>query len=575
MRESSPALPIAVKLLRASPLLSGLGDDDLDSMASAVTWFELPGGAALFAEGDHADAAYLVSKGRLEAHSGDRLLRVIGPGEMVGEAALVDGGVRSASITAVRDTLLARLASDDLDRLALRCPTLALGIARSVASRFRPEMPHSVRLRAPHLVAVVALCDSVDAHGFAEQVVAACPASVQALTTRVDADPDLRRLEAECDLLVVSVEDPSAAEPILRQADLVLCIGRVGKRPARHALALLDEGTRPKQLVLLRSGGSAPTTAGWGPMSLDVAGSQPVVHVADGSHTDLERLGRRLTGRSVGLVLGGGGARGFAHIGVMRALTEAGIPIDRIGGSSMGSIIGAQIAMGWSADRLLDENVRGWSRRLLAELRWPALSVASGERAARLLRHFFGDRRIEDLVLDYFCTTADLSTSSLHVADRGVVADWVGASSAVPGLWPPSADSAGHLHSDGGVLDNVPTAVMRARHAGPVIASDVCSRQAPMLVNPAVGGIASLAPVRRRRGATGDKAPSLLELLNRSNLLASMQTWQHARSHADLYLTPPTENYGFASFDRVVELAELGYVSTMKALEDSDRHAFT
>ena len=563
----------AVAVLGSMPLFAEVPDEELLALAAGAHWCELPGGATLFREGDPADAAYVVASGRLEASSGDTVVRVIGEGEVTGEAGLLEAGSRSATVAAVRDSVLARIDSSDLERLATRHPGVALGLARSVAARLRVDPSVSRRLRPPCLVAAVAVADDVDLSAFVAALVAACPTDTTAVVVDGSAGTDTvaRAIELEVGAdLVVIVVSPDDVEWVCRQADLVVMVGRVGSRPSRTASSL-GAVTRPAQLLLTRRPGAAPTTRGWDSLADGVAANSPVVHVEDGSSADLARFGRCLTGRSVGVVLGGGGARGFAHIGVLRALAEAGVTIDRVGGSSMGSIIGAQLALGWSAERMLEENSSRWSRRMLAEVRWPSVSLASGERASALFRAIFGDRRIEELLLDYFCTTADLTASRLHIADRGPVADWVGASSAVPGLWPPSADSQGHLHSDGGILDNVPTAVMRSRSAGPVIAVDVCSQQAPMLVVPA-SGHAALAPLRRRRGtgADGGDAPSMLELLNRSNLLASVQSWQTARAHADLYLTPSTGTHGFASFDRVSELADLGYSSTLRQLTDVD-----
>ena len=232
----------------------------------------------------------------------------------------------------------------------------------------------------------------------------------------------------------------------------------------------------------------------------------------------------------------------------------------------MGAVIGAQFAMGLTPDEMLEANIAGWSRRRLLDFGLPTLSLLRGRGATRTIEGFFGDTQIEDLLLDYFCTTVDLSEFKLHLTRRGRVATWVRASASIPGLWPPLVDPEGHLHVDGGMLNNVPTDVMRGEQAGLVIGVDVCSRQSQMTVPRSVRSLpAGLALVRARRG--GQWFPSILDVLNRANLLASLQHQQSARLHADLFIAPPVEDEGFAAFDRVARLADIGYRSAVEVLE--------
>ena len=355
----------AVAVLGSMPLFAEVPAEELLALAAGAHWCELPGGATLFREGDPADAAYVVASGRLEASSGDTVVRVIGEGEVTGEAGLLEAGSRSATVAAVRDSVLARIDSSDLERLATRHPGVALGLARSVAARLRVDPSLSRRLPPPCLLAAVAVADDVDLSAFVAALVAACPTDTTAVVVDGSAGTDTvaRAIELEVGAdLVVIVVSPDDVEWVCRQADLVVMVGRVGSRPSRTASSL-GAVTRPAQLLLTRRPGAAPTTRGWDSLADGVAANSPVVHVEDGSSADLARFGRCLTGRSVGVVLGGGGARGFAHIGVLRALAEAGVTIDRVGGSSMGSIIGAQLALGWSAERMLEENSSRWSRR--------------------------------------------------------------------------------------------------------------------------------------------------------------------------------------------------------------------
>lgn len=569
----------AEDVLRGSPLLRDLDPNHVSSVLAAVSWCLVPSGTTLFEQGDPAEAVYVVVRGRLQVRKGTEVLVERGPGHLVGEAGLLTEGSRSATVCSIRDSIVARLSADDFAALARRLPGLALHVARSSAERVvhgaskQPSPP-------PRFISVVPGSSDVDIDAFASELAALTPEPSRTVVVSCDTVTQWQRslegperasrwesVEADASLVLAGVDVRELDDgAVLRHSDAVVVVAEVGEPPDRRSVAAVGACGRPVRLVLRRRGGSAPTLGHWR-NAVEERGDLAVSHVARNDVSGMARLARVLLGTAVGLVLGGGGARGFAHIGAVRALREAGVAIDLVGGSSMGAIIGAQVADGWPVERLLEENRSAWSRRLLARPRWPTISLSSGERVNRLLRSFFGDRRIEELALGFFCTTADLTQFRLNVVDRGPVADWVGASGSVPGLWPPLVDSDGHLHVDGGILDNVPTAVMKERMAGPVVAVDVCARQAEMRVTPpSLADTWGLSPLRRQSGTE----PSIVDLLGRSNLLASLQRWEEARSSADIYLTPQTAPHGFSSFDRVAELAELGYRSVVAQLENED-----
>jgi len=590
--------PDALEILAGTDLLGPASVDDIAAVADSVDWLRLDAGTELFAAGAVADGMYLVVRGRLESHIDNELLGEIGRGGTVGETALLGDTLRTASVRAVRDSVVARIPPDRVPELAGRSPGVSLGLARLVARR-AAAAPPAVRAAAPpRSIGVVALDGSDIAAELARSVTERLGRRLSArwITGRELAswaghggqDQVVARLaqaEDGCGALIVSFTHADAtsseraedgddlAATVLRQTDLVVGVAGARGQADRRMLAALGRVRRPLSLAVVHQPGQQPSgTARW----LAAVGAHTEVrghtHLRDGSIDDLDRLTRAVVGRSVGVVLGGGGARGFAHIGVLRALREAGLPIDLVGGTSMGAVMGAQVAMGLTPAEMLAVNTSAWSRDLLIEFGIPTLSLLRGRRATKVIDGFFGERRIEDLWLDYFCTTVDLSDFRLNVARRGVVGDWVRASASVPGLWPPIVDDDGHLHVDGGMLDNVPTDVMRASQAGTVIGVDVCNRQSPMRVAPVPMLPAGLSLLRARR--KGQWFPSILDVLNRTNLLASLQHHQAAERYADLFIAPPVEDEGFAAFDRVGKLAEIGYRTAAKVLEGADLSVF-
>jgi len=192
-----------------------------------------------------------------------------------------------------------------------------------------------------------------------------------------------------------------------------------------------------------------------------------------GVHEDIHRLARFVSGRAVGLVLAGGGARGFAHIGILKALTEAGVPIDQLGGTSMGAIIAAGVAAEWDTRDLAKRLRHAFvETNPLSDYTFPLIALFRGRKVSQLLRQNFGEIRIEELPKPFFCVSSDLTSGRIHVHRSGPLWRALRASVALPGILPPVTHH-GHLLVDGGVMNNLPVDVMAQNPHGPIIASDV------------------------------------------------------------------------------------------------------
>jgi NTE family protein len=354
-------------------------------------------------------------------------------------------------------------------------------------------------------------------------------------------DGALDRLPAERTLLVAGPPGDRWTDTCLRAADHVLCVTGGGPVPIElHARPEL----RGADVVLLEG---AAGTRGFG-LWLDVLAARAghVVRV-DGLEADAGRVARRLTGRAVGLVLSGGGARGLAHVGVIDELLAAGVPIDRVGGTSMGAFIGAMLAVGMDAEEIDARCYEEWVRRSpLSDYRMPRISLIRGDRARAMLERTFGDARIESAAREFSCVSCDLVSGDLVVHRRGPLYEAVGASISVPGLVPPLARG-GRLLVDGGVLDNLPVGAVGASGEGPLIAVDITARVRP--------------------AAPGDEPLRLRETLVRTLTLGSADTAAAARRHADLVIKPADIGAGFLEFHQLDRLREEGRRAAAAALE--------
>jgi len=206
---------------------------------------------------------------------------------------------------------------------------------------------------------------------------------------------------------------------------------------------------------------------------LDATQAARLFHVRQNGMADVQRLARVLTGQSVGLVLSGGGARAYAHVGAIQALRERGVPIDFVGGASMGAVVAAGLAMGWD-DGEMETRIRKAfvETSPLDDIAFPLVAMTQGLKVKARLNEHFDDIEIADLWLPFFCVSSNLTSGAYHLHRQGVLKEALRASISLPGVLPPVAEGNSVL-VDGAVMKNFPADVMRAFQLGPIIGVDV------------------------------------------------------------------------------------------------------
>lgn len=565
-------------VLSGLPLFAGLEALVLKQIAESAEWLSLPGGATLFAAGEASDALYVVLSGCLGVFSPDsrdrrRFMGRVLAGDTVGEMGLISGRARSANVVALRDTELARISSESFNRVFGQHPQAMLRIARLTVDRLelsqsKPRGPrHSART-----FTLLPQSVEVDIGGFASDFVKALSRFGRAeLVWSVRAESHtshwFHKIESANDF-VVYVGDPAPgrwSSLCIRQADALLLLARAeGSVGPWQALAGSRESSMAPQraeLILLHDGKIARGAAArW------LAAAQPGIphhHIA--SPPDISRLARMLTGRGVGLVLSGGGARGFAHIGVVKALREARVPIDLVGGTSMGGILGAGVAQCWSVEELKERFHAAFvEAKPLRDYTLPFVSLVSGRKVSRLLRKDCGDIHIEDLPLTFFCVSSNLTTGHCMVHRSGLLWLWLRASVAIPGVLPPVVHR-GEVLVDGGTMNNLPVDAMRELGRGPVIGVDVGADTAFTTDSeevdvPLPWQLMSWLRVRRHR-------PNIFQILWRAGMVNSSAMTAAHREKTDLLLQPPLaqiDMLNWSAFDRAIAA---GYEYAVRRLE--------
>lgn len=553
----------------ATPLDAGPWAD----LATSAEPLRVRAGEWLFHQGDPGDALYVVLTGRLEAvlerPTPERVVRVVGRGQAVGELALLTEEPRSLGVRARRDSELLRVGQQAFDAVLNDRPEFAIALARVLGRQLRETVATTFEQDPiPGTIAVLTAGPGMpvrDVGGYLAMLLGRWRSVTRLERPANGAEPDYGRLldraERENEQVILLADDPDPGDPWTsfceRQADRAIVLAAEDARPGtpRPRLARCE-------LVTLGRGGAglAPWVAAFEPRNVhlvrDASAQGPVV----------EALARRLAGRSIGLVLSGGGARAFAHIGVLEELLSAGLTIDRVAGCSGGAFIGALFALGRTPEEILRTCYAEFLERSpMDDYTLPLVALTRGRKGVGMVRRTFGDATIEELHHDFFCVSTDMLTSELVVHRRGLLAEAVAASMTLPGVFPPRPFGE-RLLLDGGLLNNLPVDVMAADGEGPVIAADVSARFDPPARRHHRDGGTVAARLRAWLVGTAAPMPTFAETIVRSIVLGSVDTAEHAQRHADLVIEPRVEGIGLLAWKRIEDMREAGRSAAVEAL---------
>lgn len=546
-----------------------------DGKTTRASWFALTGGETLFAEGDPADTLYLVRSGRLGVFRREQndqppqFVGVIRPGEPAGEMAMLAGGAHTADVVALRDSEVLALPRGAFFAAARTEPDLMVELSRLMIQRARdrrsgggePSVFGFISARPRPIRAFVErIAAAIQADGFSCEVI-----DHSALSSAADW---FSRVEDAHDfvLYVAEQDEPAWAALCARQVDRVFVVGNVllapPNRPMPHAGVL--DAQRRTDLILLRDPRmSRPANTNvW----LDAIQPGRWFHAVEGDQGDAERMARVVTGCAVGVVMSGGGARAYAHIGALRALHEAKVPVDFVGGSSMGAVVAAGPALGWSQEEL-EERIRKAFVQSdpLSDLTFPMLAMTKAKKVARLLEEAYGDVDLADLVRPFFAVSTNLTSGRIEVHRRGLMRRAMRASIAIPGVMPPVVID-GQVLVDGAVLKNFPADVMRQMTAGPIVGIDMSEARG---VDPAM---IEHPPSLWRLIGTGAwrRGPPIVSILMRAATLTTDADVELSRAATDVLVQPTPNGMDIRDWKAFTPGVDAGYKAMHAALATLD-----
>jgi len=610
----------------------------------ALEWVHITAGQILYSQGDESDDIYFVLHGRLRSHikmpSGEVIAHSeYTPGHPVGDVDSITQTPRLATVHTVRDTELAKIPRQLFYFLALRYPQAMIQISKGIATKSQADMrPSKLGMPLQHDVKTVAIlplstADTLPLDLFAQSLLlelnrigpsilidntsvlqqlgknAFNPVGELKLSSWLEEQEERHRIvlykadqvgtpwmqkcvrQADCILLVaLSYQDT-------REGDVEVYL-KASKNTVRKELVLLHEHKylapgstyrwlKDRPWIQLHHHALIPASTGVKRQNTGQAVRHPQSE-AQSANRDVARLARYLTKESVAIALGGGGARGLAHVGFLRAIEEAGIPVDMIGGTSFGAFVGGLYAR--NADTVsIMAGVRKFCFSMSStwtmawDLTYPVAAWFSGSGFNSVVRKIFSDQQIEDLWLNYFCVTTNITKSRLEIHRTGTLWRYVRASMSLSGFLPPLCDQ-GDMLVDGGYLNNVPADVMRSLvGARRVIAVDVAigDDTDPMSYGDSlsgwyvVRGISVTILIRSFPSmflfffkilnsinpfGTKLKAPTIAEIQSRLAYVSCNNRLEEVKQmEGCLYVQPPIFPFKLMDFHKHKEIIEVGY----------------
>ena len=545
-----------------------------DAMAREITWFSLPGGQTLCEAGEKADQLFFLRTGRLAAIRHEEgqeplFLGVIRPGEPAGEMALIAGTPHSATVVALRDSEVLAMPRDVFLKAAEHDAAVMIELARLMMLRARQTATRTP-IGEPSVFGFIAVTGEIKARDLVEALARAIEHhgyTVAVVGEEAQHAPTewFSNVEQAHDFVLYSAEaDQAHWKGIVgRQVDRLFRVGRGDRAPPEQIDLFAYEALESHRFVdlVLLQPADRPRPIGsdaW----IDAMRPARLFHLREGAGVDVERLARTLAGLSVGLVLSGGGARAYAHVGAIRALHAAKVPIDFVGGSSMGAIVGAALAMGWD-DAEMDWRIRKAfvETSPVDDIAFPLIALTQGEKVRARLKEHFGEQQIADLWLPFFCVSSNLTTGSYQLHQRGKLRRALRASIAIPGLLPPMTDGDNVL-VDGAVMKNFPADIMRSTHLGPIVGVDVTRGK-----NILAADVARPDSVWRWIfSGQWRKGPPIVSLLLRTATVSTARDIAANREASDVLVLPKMDNVEIRDWDAYEPAVEAGRLATEAAL---------
>ncbi len=570
-----------------------IDEKTMGELKKDISWKTLNDSEILFKEGDPGDSCYIIMSGRVQAiknydQKNEIILGELNRGDIIGDMALITGEKRSATIKASKLTRLIYFSKDTFNSVMYNNPKALMEVSKALINRLKYSSSND---KSNNLViGVISLMSDSDTNNFLDFFIRNIKkfGSINVIDEKnTSANEDLFNLEilieniiSKTNFLILKSNDLNNTEwksNILQYSDKVLIIGNQPdlKNLSNEEQIIFnnyqDIDLKKLSLVINHAGDTKiPRDT---KIIKSIRKDIKTFHLKEISALDVGRIVRFITGNTIGLVLGGGGAKGFAHLGIYKAMNELNIPIDVIGGTSAGSIIAAQIALGLEIDEIIRLNKSVNKLKMFKEYGFPYISLIKSKKIEQAAKLVGNNRDIEDMWVPFFAPATDLSNSKLKLFESGPIWEAIRSSGALPGIVVPHFKDNSAL-VDGGVLNNLPVDIMRKKHGGNIICSS-CSKDDSNAIN--LDSIPNqfrlfLEKIFKKESFKKkyNHIPTIPELILKMSVVSSSQLTQENIKLSNLYLELPVENYGLTDFKdkAMLNMIEIGYQYSLNRLKE-------
>lgn len=550
---------------------------ELDILLEDITPVQLRRGEALSSKGAAEGDIHILRSGAalvsFAGPSGEAAeMAPLEPGDLAGGFAILTKSSFPVTVHALRDCIFYRIGEPAFRKFLETSHVGSLGVMRHVGRWLVNSIRPSARPREGRNIALVPVSVGLDLENIG--AVMARYLSDQRLAVEFitsSSAPEsaeiLCAIEAVNDVVVMvtSPDDPEWQKRAIANSDRVVLVDFAGHPPLPQPdlLDICGNGPRPKLdlLVIHEPGRRYPSVADRWRERPDI---DERMNVRGGDASDLEFVARMLVGRAVGLVLAGGGARGYVHLGVVRALQEAGMPIDMVAGTSMGAIIAAGLSYGWSGEEMMRALRAMFERNSpVGDYTFPLVSLVRGNRVSRRLRDVFGELSLEETWRPYFCVSSNLSTGRPHIHSSGRAWEALRATSALPGILPPILLD-GQVLVDGAIMNNFPVDIMRGKGRGAVIGSHIKVDEAFLSTLSNIEDLGAWRLARRIR----EQPVNIFSIMSRTATVSSLKQSEYCCAISDFLIQAPAADVGLLDWKSLERLSERAYRFTCDLLDD-------
>ncbi len=581
-------------------LFGDISNATMDKLLEKTVIRHFHSGQVLFRENEQPDGLYVVVSGKLvveNVNADGQLVRVneVRAPETVGELALLADSTRTATVTAARESTVAMLNREAFDTLIAPRADMVMRLSRLIVRRHVDDTNPADAQRTDCNFVIIPLDSRLPLRRFSHQLKSAMrelgdclslnSRSFDTLYGRTGASQtsfgnifnsaiaewlDDKENRFDSLMFIADREWTPWTQRCVNRADRILLVvnalpendSAIREREQQLEKLFSESRIRPRiDLVLLHPSNTRfpKYTARW----LDKRQLDAFYHVRINDPLHFSRLARRLQHKARGIVFSGGGARGYAHLGVQRLIEEQSVRIDYIGGSSMGGLLGAAMAMGRDYENVKTLSASFACKQALFDYTLPIVSLMKSAKLTRFCRSVYGDTLIEDLWTPFFCVSSNLADGREVIHDRGPLWKVVRSTISLPGVFSPVPTSNGDLLIDGAVLNTFPVDVMHRRLGGRGNIIGVNVSQIPEQFHFYDFGtsLSGWQVLLSRINPFTDRIriPRIAETLLRATDIKSIERLNEARSSLEVLVEPNVRSISLLDFKSYEQISELGY----------------